>query len=84
MVMAAELSAGDAALAARIAKLLERAGLPTRPPAIPPAELLAAMGMDKKVQRKQLRFVLLRGLGEAFVTSDYDTARLDAVLAAAG
>lgn len=83
MVMAAELSSGDTALAMRIGKLLERAGLPTRPPAIPPAELLAAMGLDKKVQRKQLRFVLLRGLGEAFVTSDYDTARLDAVLAAA-
>jgi len=83
MVMAAELSAGDTALAVRIGELLERAGLPTRPPAIPPAKLLAAMGLDKKVQRKQLRFVLLRGLGEAFVTSDYDTARLDAVLAAA-
>jgi 3-dehydroquinate synthase len=39
------------------------------------------MGMDKKVQQKRLRFVLLRGLGEAFVTSDYDAARLDAVLA---
>ncbi len=83
MVMAAELSAGDTAVAARIGSLVERAGLPTRPPAIPPAELLAAMGMDKKVQQKQLRFVLLRELGEAFVTSDYDTARLDAVLAAA-
>jgi 3-dehydroquinate synthetase len=45
---------------------------------------MAAMGMDKKVQQKQLRFVLLRTLGEAFVTSDYDTARLDAVVEASG
>jgi 3-dehydroquinate synthase len=83
MVMAAQLSASDAAVAERIGKLLERAGLPTRPPAIAAPDLLAAMGMDKKVQQKRLRFVLLRGLGEAFVTSDYDAARLDAVLAGA-
>jgi len=81
MVMAAQLSSGDIALAERIANLLERAGLPTRPPAIDALDLLAAMGMDKKVLQKRLRFVLLRGLGEAFVTSDYDAARLDAVLA---
>jgi 3-dehydroquinate synthase len=81
MVMAAQLSSGDIALAERIGNLLARAGLPTRPPAFPALDLLAAMGMDKKLQQKRLRFVLLRGLGEAFVTSDYDAARLDAVLA---
>ena len=81
MVMAAQLSSGNIVLAERIGNLLERAGLPTRPPAIDALDLLAAMGMDKKVLQKRLRFVLLRGLGEAFVTSDYDAARLDAVLA---
>jgi 3-dehydroquinate synthase len=81
MVMAAQLSAVDNALAERIGNLLERAGLPTRPPAIAGTDLLAAMGMDKKVQQKRLRFVQLRSLGEAFVSSDYDAARLDAVLA---
>ena len=49
MVMAAQLSAVDNALAERIGNLLERAGLPTRPPAIAATDLLAAMGMDKKV-----------------------------------
>ncbi len=82
MVMAAQLSADDTALAERIERLLERAGLPTRPPAIAANDLLAAMSLDKKVQQKQLRFVLLRSLGDAFVSSDYDTARLEAVLKA--
>ena len=82
MVMAAHLGGGSAA--ARIEALLERSGLPIRPPELAPADLLAAMGMDKKVQGKRLRFVLLRELGDAFVTSDYDAARLDALLEAAG
>jgi 3-dehydroquinate synthase len=84
MVMAAQLSVCDKALVDRIANLLGRTGLPTRPPAIAAGDLLAAMGMDKKVQQKRLRFVLLRGLGDAFVTSDYDAERLNAILAGAG
>jgi 3-dehydroquinate synthase len=83
MVMAARLSGGDGASAERLGKLLERAGLPVRPPAIAANDQLAAMGMDKKVQKKQLRFVLLRTLGDAIVTSSYDAARLDDVLEAA-
>ncbi|MBW2495239.1 MAG: 3-dehydroquinate synthase [Deltaproteobacteria bacterium] len=83
MVMAAQLSGGDRVGAGRIADLLERAGLPTRPPAIATSEFFAAMGMDKKVQHKQLRFVLLRSLGDAIVTSDYDAQRLDELLEAA-
>ena len=81
--MAARLSGGEKVGAGRIGELLERAGLPTRPPPIPASDLLAAMGMDKKVQQKQLRFVLLRTLGDAFVTSDYDAKQLDEVLGAA-
>jgi 3-dehydroquinate synthetase len=41
------------------------------------------MGMDKKVQHRQLRFVLLNGLGDAIVTADYDEGRLTRVLEAA-
>ena len=82
MVMAAQLSAEDAAMAVRIETLLQRAGLPTQPPSIAATDFMAAMGMDKKVQQKQLRFVLLRTLGDAFVSSDYDSARLETVLEA--
>jgi 3-dehydroquinate synthetase len=38
-----------------------------------------SMGMDKKVQGKRLRFVLLRSLGNAYTTSDYDSDRLQAL-----
>ncbi len=41
------------------------------------------MSLDKKVRQKKLRFVLLDGLGKAFVTSDYDEAGLARVLKAA-
>ena len=38
---------------------------------LPGAEaLLDLMGQDKKVVDGQLRFILARGIGEAFVTSD--------------
>jgi 3-dehydroquinate synthase len=38
---------------------------------LPDAEaLLALMGQDKKVVDGQLRFILARGIGEAFVTGD--------------
>ena len=41
------------------------------------------MGMDKKVVRKSLRFVLLDCLGQAIVTSEYDPELLQHVLEAA-
>ena len=38
---------------------------------LPDAEtLLALMGQDKKVVDGKLRFILARGIGEAFITSD--------------
>ena len=83
MVMAAELSDLDPGDLDRLRNLLEVAGLPASPPAIGAQAMLTAMGMDKKVMQKQLRFVLLRQLGEAVVTTDYDESRLQQVLRAA-
>ena len=48
-----------------------RAELSDIPGELPPAEaLLKLMGQDKKVQDGKLRFVLARGIGQAFITSD--------------
>ena len=82
MVMAAELSAIAEQDVERLKRLIEAAGLPIRPPAIPAPRWLDAMGMDKKVQNKQLRFVLLRSLGEAYLSADVEQSRLQAVIGA--
>ncbi|MGP9805170.1 3-dehydroquinate synthase [Paracoccus sp. NSM] len=42
--------------------------------------LIALMGQDKKVVDGRLRFVLARGIGEAFVSDAVDAATLEAVL----
>ncbi len=82
MVMAAGLSDIDDETRRRIGSLIERAGLPVIPPPVSAVRMRAAMGMDKKVLDKKLRFVLLDRLGHARTTSDYDEGRLDAVLEA--
>jgi 3-dehydroquinate synthase len=81
MIMAAELSGIAADDLARLRSLVAVAGLPAAPPAIPAQAMLNAMGMDKKVLRKQLRFVLLDDLGRAALSDDYDAARLQQILA---
>ena len=83
MVMAAKLSGLDSESTDRLTRLVRAAGLPVDPPTAGSAQLLAAMGLDKKVTNKKLRFVLLERIGSAFVTSDYDEPRLTAVLEAA-
>jgi 3-dehydroquinate synthase len=80
MVMATELSDIDDEDAKRVRKLIGAAGLPVRPPDIEAGDLRRAMGMDKKVRNKQLRFVLLQSIGTAFVTDDIPDSRLNEVL----
>jgi 3-dehydroquinate synthase len=83
MLMAAELSNISEGDLQRLRNLIKAAGLPACPPAISAEKMRAAMEMDKKVQAKQLRFVLLRSLGDAYLNSDYDARLLDSILAGA-
>ncbi|MBT8091568.1 MAG: 3-dehydroquinate synthase [Gammaproteobacteria bacterium] len=84
MILAARLSGIDDAEIERFRKLVIAAGLPVEPPAIPAARWQEAMGMDKKVQGKMLRFVLLRSLGSAYTTTDYDGERLRSLTGGGG
>ncbi len=83
MIMAAELSGVDAASTERLRQLVRRAGLPTDAPIIAAADWLRVMGADKKVAQRQMRFVLLHELGDAFVTADYDHERLQHIIGGA-
>jgi 3-dehydroquinate synthase len=84
MIMAAELSDLPAGDRSRLRKLVVAAGLPASPPEVGAKALRSAMQLDKKVQQKQLRFVLLKAIGEAFVSTNYQDKKLLAILEAAG
>jgi len=86
MVLAAALSQRlglvDAAFAARIERLVARAGLPVQAPDLgPPERWLELMRVDKKAQAGQIRFVLIDAPGHALLRPAPDDA-VRAVLAA--
>lgn len=56
----------------RTKKIIQRANLPISCPKIPLDEFLGYMAHDKKVLNGQLRLVLLRQLGQAVITKDFD------------
>ena len=85
MVMALDLSVREGwigpDLLRRLVAMLERADLPTQPPPDMNSEdFMRLMAVDKKVMDGQLRLVLLRGLGEAVVTSAFTPRHLRATL----
>ena len=80
MVMAAKYSAMqgriDAAAGERLARLLQRFGLPVQPPKIAADTWLDFMGRDKKNEGGRLTLILLDGLGRACVARGSDAAQL--------
>jgi shikimate kinase/3-dehydroquinate synthase len=73
--------------AARVERHLRSVGLPTRVAHIPgadrpdPQTLFALMQQDKKVQSGRLTFILMRGIGDAFVTREVEAEDVAAFLA---
>jgi 3-dehydroquinate synthase len=84
MVMAAELSRRMGLISEadveRSRALVRRAGLPETAPDLGAEKYIEYMGVDKKVEAGKIRFVLLRRIGEAFVTGDVPEAALRATL----
>lgn len=65
----------------RIVSLIAKAGLPTAPPGELDAErMLELMAVDKKVQDGNLRLVLMKGIGNSFVTDSFDLGKLQDTL----
>jgi 3-dehydroquinate synthase len=87
MVMAAALSRQLGLIqeddAARVRRLVERAGLPVAGPAIEPGELMALMAVDKKAAQGKLRFVVLEGIGRGALRGGIDEGEVRAAIVAA-
>jgi 3-dehydroquinate synthase len=66
----------------RLRRLLERVGLPVKIDGVPPGVALEHMQIDKKVQSGRMHLVLLRAIGDSFVTADYPEPALQRTLSA--
>ena len=85
MVMAAEFSRRlnrlSAHQASQIEQIIKRTGLPVLPPiGMSTTDFLEAMLLDKKVQGKTIRIIVLDGIGKAEIKDDYDFAELQNTL----
>lgn len=78
MAMAADMSRRlgwiDSATVKRIESLLQTANLPTQAPAeLTPQRFMEIMAVDKKVKQGKINLVLLKAIGNAIISADYDT-----------
>ena len=71
----------------RVIAHLAAVGLPTHVSDVPGGNwpgvdaMMDLISQDKKVKRGQLTFILVRGIGQAFVTRDVDAGEVRAFLA---
>ena len=87
MVMAADLSYRlnliDSDTMKRIRDLISRSGLPIEAPkSMSSEQFMTAMARDKKVEAGALRLVLIKSIGEGFVTADFAAEKLQETLTA--
>jgi 3-dehydroquinate synthase len=88
MVMAAELSERlgltPPGLRLRLARLIERAGLPSRGPLLGTDEYLRHMRVDKKAEDGDIRFVVIDGMGRATLRTAPDELVAECISAHCG
>jgi 3-dehydroquinate synthase len=78
--MSQECGLVEAAQVERLRVLLERAGLPVRIDGVTPEVALEHMRIDKKALGGRMRLILLRQIGDSFVTADYPEQALQRTL----
>jgi 3-dehydroquinate synthase len=64
----------------RLKDVVEKAGLPTSMPDLEAEKIIQAMKHDKKVLREKVRFVLLKSIGDAFITDEVSPSVIEKVL----
>ena len=65
----------------RVEALVSKANLPVLPPQdISSRQFMELMSVDKKVKDGQLRLVLMKGIGQSLVTSEFDSKALEELL----
>ena len=64
----------------RLKSVIEKAGLPTEMPNLKVEEIIQVMKHDKKVLKDRVRFVLLKSIGDAFITDEVSPRLVEQVL----
>ncbi len=87
LVAAARISCEASTLSevetARLTRMLRKFNLPlTLSPKVATAEIMQALSHDKKFREGGVRFVLLRSLGDAYVSSEITLAQIEAAIEA--
>jgi 3-dehydroquinate synthase len=84
MIAAARISSRMGILAEgeirRLEDIIGKAGLPTKMPDFDRADVLRAIKHDKKVRQDKVRFILLKSIGNAFISDDVDPEVVEEVL----
>lgn len=65
----------------RLKKVIAQAGLPTKMPDFKLEEIMQAMEHDKKIRDNKVRFVLLKSIGNVFITDEVNLSLVEQVLA---
>jgi 3-dehydroquinate synthase len=60
--------------------VIKKAGLPTEMPDLKVEDITSAMKHDKKVWQEKIRFVLLKSIGDAFITDEVSPSLVEEVL----
>jgi 3-dehydroquinate synthase len=64
----------------RLTNMITKAGLPTKIPNLNTEDIISAMKHDKKVLQDKTRFVLLKSIGNAFITDEVSPSLVEEVL----
>ena len=84
MMAAAKISSRMAILdeseVVKLERVIKKAGLPTEMPGLDKEAVMDAMKHDKKVLHDRVRFVLLKAIGNAFISDDVDPSLVEEVL----